>query len=208
MRKPTTYHQIFFVGLFVWTLLFPVKEIFGQRINFSTWTGSDDIVITSIMASPTLDFNQKQAIIVPNSPLIPINLTDMATIAFAIEAPENFDLTVEVDAPTFLTLDSDPSKTIPFQIRMAYNNQEAPDENSGKTSSIELPTGFYNVTFPVNRRISGAPGPPPTPLSGAEVRNKARAYVYLYGNLGPVGSIPAGDYTGTITLNVFFSSYD
>ncbi len=160
------------------------------------------------MASPTLDFNQKQAIIVQNSPAISINLNDVGAIAFAIEAPENFDLTVEVDAPTVLSLDSDPTKTIPFQIKMAYNNQRAVDENSGKANAIELPTGFYNVTFPVNRRASGAPGPPPTPLSGSETRIKAKAFVYLYGELGPIGTIPAGNYTGTINLNVFFNSYD
>lgn len=208
MKIQSTYRYVICLLLIAIASPFFSHEGHGQRINFSTWTGSEDIQITSVMASPTLDFNQKQSIILPNSSAISINLTDMAAIAFAIEAPENFDLTVEVDAPAVLTLDSDPSKTIPFQIRMAYNNLMASDENSGKTSAIELPTGFYNVTFPVNRRSSGAPGPPPTPLSGSEVRNKAKAFFYLYGNLGPIGSVPAGDYTGTITLNVFFSSYD
>jgi hypothetical protein len=207
MEHKKSYRPLILLLLLVGNNCF-VSKSYSQRISFSTWTGSEEIMITSVIASPTLNFNQKQANIIQNSPAISINLNDIAAIAFAIEAPENFDLTVEVDAPTVLALDSDPSKTIPFQIKMAYNNLRAVDENSGKASAIELPSGFYNVTFPVNRRTSGAPGPPPTPLSGSETRTKAKAFVYLYGVLGPIGVIPAGNYTGIINLNVFITSYD
>jgi hypothetical protein len=179
----------------------------AQRISFSTWTGSDDIVLNSVMASPELSFNLKQPIITSGT-TVDINLVDNQAIAFRIEAPENFDLTVDVDAPMFLTFADDPLKTIPFQVKLAYNNMLPGNELAGKAGAIELPLGFTNVTFPVNRRTSGAPSPPPTPLTGTEVRNKSTAYIYIYGTLGPVGTVPAGNYLAEITINVSFTSYD
>ncbi|MEP0713476.1 hypothetical protein [Algoriphagus sp.] len=180
---------------------------FAQRISFSTWTGSDDIALNSVIAAPELNFNLKQPIITSGT-RVDINLMDNQAIAFSIEAPENFDLTVDVDAPLFMTFVDDPAFTIPFQVKMAYNNLLPGNELAGKAGAIELPVGFTNITFPVNRRIAGAPGPPPTPLTGTEIRNKSTAYIYIYGSLGPVGAVPAGDYSAQITINVSFSSYD
>ncbi|MFN3761278.1 MAG: hypothetical protein ACK4SF_18855 [Algoriphagus aquaeductus] len=186
-------------------------DALAQRINFSTWTGSDDITITPVLASPNLNFNLKQPNIRVNSPAVAINLSDQQTVAFRIEAPEGFDLTVEVDAPVFLSLngtESDADKTVPFRVALAYNNLQAGDEMSAKAGSVQLPTGFNTITFPVNRRLSGAPGPPPTPVSGNYTRPKSTAWLFLYGELGPIGQIQVGQYSGDITVNVYFTSND
>jgi hypothetical protein len=188
-------------------ICFISQESFAQRISFSTWTGSDDILLSSVISSPELNFNIKQPIITSGTS-VAINLVDNQAIAFRIEAPENFDLTVDVDAPLFLTFADDPSKTIPFQVKLAYNNMMPGNELAGKAGAIELPVGFTNVTFPVNRRMSGAPGPPPTPLTGTDVRTKSTVFIYIYGTLGPVPTVPAGNYSAEITINVSFTSYD
>lgn len=183
----------------------------AQKINFSTWTGSDDITITSVNAGPSLNFNQKQANITVNSPAVTVNLADNQAVGFRIEAPEGFDLTVEVDAPAFLSLNgagTEPEEIIPFKIGIAYNNMLAGDETTAKNSAVQLPAGFLNITFPVNRRNGGAPGPPPTPVSGDYVRPKATAWFFIYGELGPIGQVNAGLYTGDITINVYFTSND
>jgi hypothetical protein len=200
-------------GILIVTLggLFSSGNGYAQRINFSTWTGSDDITITPVLASPTLNFNQKEANIRANSPAVTINLTDNQAVAFRIEAPEGFDLTVEVDAPTVLSLNgtgTEPEEQIPFRVGIAYSNLLAGDEMTAKNSAVQLPLGFYNVTFPVNRRTSGAPGPPPTPESGSYVRPKSTAWLFLYGELGPIGPVNAGNYLGDITINVYFTSND
>jgi hypothetical protein len=199
------------VGIVILAGLLSYGNTYAQRINFSTWTGSDDITITPVMASPSLNFNQKQTNISSNSPAIAINLNDNQAVAFRIEAPEGFDLTVEVDAPTVLSLDgtgTEPEEQIPFRIGIAYSNLLAGDEMTAKNGAVQLPLGFYNVTFPVNRRTAGAPGPPPTPESGSYVRPKATAWLFLFGELGPIGPVNAGDYLGDITINVFFTSND
>ncbi len=207
MSRNNTYRPHRFSKFLVVIAYFISQVSMAQRISFSTWTGSDEIVLNSVMASPELNFNLKQALITSGT-TVDINLVDNQAIAFQIEAPENFDLTVDIDAPVFLTFADDPLKTIPFQVKLAYNNMLPGNELAGKAGAIELPLGFTNVTFPVNRRTSGAPSPAPTPLTGTEVRNKSAAYIYIYGRLGPVGTVPAGNYSAEITINVSFTSYD
>lgn len=199
------YRQFLFILLLgAWT--YPIPG-WAQRINFSTWTGSEDISITSILAMPEMNFNQKQGVIIQGN-TISIDLADNQAVAFRIEAPENFDVSLEVSAPSNLTLEGDPSKTIPFAIRLAYNNQQPINDIIGKLSAIELPAGFTTVTFPINRKLTGPPGPPPTPISGTDTRSKINAYVYVYGTLGPIGSVPAGRYSGDIALTVNITSYE
>lgn len=208
MKKSWTYRLICAVWLMCIGFFGFDGSALAQRINFSTWTGSDDIIITSPQGVPSLNFSQKQPITVSN-PQVSINLMDNEAAVFQIQAPEGFDLTVEIDAPSFLRLDgtgSQADETVPFQIAMAYNNMEAGDQISAKTSAVPLPAGFFNVTFPVSRRSAGAPGPPPTPISGGDVRVKSTAWLFLYGSLGPVGNVKAGNYSGDITINVFFTS--
>jgi hypothetical protein len=157
---------------------------------------------------PGLNFNQKQAAITASGAAVVIGINDGQTVIYEVEAPEGFDLLVEVDAPNVLTLEGNKEETIPFQLRIAYNNQSAPDHLSGKGSAIELPLGFNSISFPVNRRMSGAPGPPPTPEHGGYTRPKAKAYLYLYATLGPIGAVLPGVYEGNIDISVSFSSYD
>lgn len=209
MKNLTTYRFKIDLLLLLVTGFFYVGKVDAQSINFSTWTGSDEITITSVQAMPKLDFNLKQSIITKNSGPVLINLTDLQAVGFQIEAPEGFDLTVEVDAPQVLRLDgtgSNLDETVPFQIGIAYSNQLSIDEASAKGSAVQLPAGFFNVTFPVDRRTAGAPAPPPTPISGDYVRPKATAWFFIYGTLGPVGPVIAGNYTENITINVYFTS--
>lgn len=211
MNILTTYRLGRSFQLLLVTGFFYAGSVEAQSINFTTWTGSDEITITSVQAMPKLDFNLKQNIISKSSVPVLINLLDMQAVSFRIEAPQGFDLTVEVDAPQVLRLDgtgSDPDETVPFQIGIAYSNQLSVDEASAKGSAVQLPAGFYNVTFPVDRRSAGAPAPPPTPTSGDYVRPKATAWFFIYGTLGPVGPAMAGAYSENITVNVYFTSND
>jgi hypothetical protein len=210
MSNSRNYIEAHYSALLLLLFFFGMTEKgYSQRINFSVWTGSDDITVTSPQGvMPTLAFNQKQNLIIVGGPVVDIQLNDTQAVVYAIEAPEGFDLTVEVSAPNFLSFEDDPSNTIPFQLKMAYNNQQPANEWLGKASAVELPVGFNAITFPINRRLSGVPLPPPTPESGGYVRPKATAYLYLFGSLGPIGVIPSGKYSAEVNINVFFSTYD
>lgn len=187
-----------------------IDWVSAQRINFSTWTGSEDIVLTSMKGvNPKLSFNSKKSVIVARSEKVEIGLPDEQAMVFKIEAPLGYDLTVELNSPTHLYKDGEPSKgAIPVSFRMAYNNQNAQNEFVGKLNVVEIPDGFNNMTFPVNRSFSGTPPVPNTPDYENYKKPKGAAYLYIYGSFGPVGNVPAGEYLGELQLNVYFANYD
>ena len=182
------------------------QPVFAQRINFSTWTGSEDIVITPVGAtSSSLRFNDKVPVIRANMPKIEIKKDDPQVAIFEITAPSEFDITVELDHLGFLAKDGDPDKgTIPLTLNMAYTNNGQGNSNQvpNAQSAQDVPIGFNSVTLPVNPRSGGAPLPP-TPEYGGYTRPKSKVYVYIYGAIGPIGTVSAGDYTATVNLNVY-----
>lgn len=185
------------------------STVFGQRINFSTWTGSEEVTIRSIgSVVSSLRFNEKQRVLLANTPAITIAKNDPQVAIFEIIAPSEFDITIELQSPSFLALDGDPSKgTIPFSLQMSYSNQGLPNEISALESSLDVPLGFTSVTLPVNEIRTGIPLPPNPELTGAN-RPKSTVYLYVYGTLGPIGPVSAGDYLGEVLINVYVAGGD
>ncbi|OYX10854.1 MAG: hypothetical protein B7Z16_17990 [Algoriphagus sp. 32-45-6] len=184
-------------------------EAMAQRINFSTWTGSEDVIIRSVgSVVSSLRFNEKQQVLLANTPAIVIAKNDPQVAIFEIEAPSEFDITVELQAPAFLAKDGDPSGgTIPFALQMSYSNQGLPNEIAAIGSALDVPVGFTSVTFPVHVGRRGVPLPPNPELSGAS-RPKSTVYLYIYGALGPIGQVSAGNYTGEVLINVYVAGGD
>jgi len=185
-------------GLFFWlaVTLLTAPSAHGQRISFGTWAGSN-IVITPVAAN-SLDFG----VLVKGEPAVSIDIAHAT--GFEITAPLGFDLTVTMSAPT--TLDGPNSKTIPFDLKFAYSNQGL-IESVARLNTVEVTTGFNEVTFPIKRSATGLPAPPPTPLDGTNsTRTSAKAYLYIYGSVGPAGgSADAGEYTGTVNITVAYT---
>ena len=179
-------------------------EAIAQRINFSTWTGSEDVTIRSVgSVVSSLRFNEKQQVLLANTPAITIAKNDPQVAIFEIEASSEFDITVELQSPTFLAKDGDPAKgTIPFALQMSYSNQGLPNDISALGSALDVPLGFTSVTFPVHVGRRGVPLPPNPELSGTS-RPKSTVYLYVYGTLGPIGQVSAGNYTAEVLINVY-----
>jgi hypothetical protein len=173
----------------------------GQSINFGTYTTAQGI---SLSVSGVLDFNTKQPLIVSNSgSTVTISLSDNETQYIAVTADATRDITVTVSAPTLLaTGGGGPGNEIPFSCQFAYSNLNSATAAAAKTVAVEVPGGFNAITLPVVRRTAGAPLPPPTPAHGGYTPPAATAYLFFYGSLGPVGSVSAGDYTGTVNVSV------
>lgn len=196
------------IGLLFLVILSLSVETFAQRINFSTWTGSEDILITAVgTGMNSLNFNDKQKVLLAGSPAVVIGKTDPQVAIFEIEAPSEYDITVELDFPFFLYKDGIPTgdQKFPLDLQMAYVNEATLGFEflTGGSTALEVPPGFNSVTFPVNRRVSGAPMPP-TPEYGGYTRPKSKVYVYVYGSVGPIGqNISAGDYLANVTLSVY-----
>lgn len=185
---------------------------FGQRINFSTWTGSDDVTIRPVGAnSSSLRFNDKEKVLRAGLPAVVISKTDPQVAIFEIEAPTEFDISVDLAYPVFLFKDGNTSSTdmIPFVLNMSYSNQSP--GNSGQipeaATTQDVPAGFNSVTFPMYGSGT-APLPPSPEFGGSAPRQKSKAYLFIYGAIGPIGTVSAGNYTAEVTLNVNVSGGD
>lgn len=175
-------------------------NVAAQRISFGTYA-SGDIILTQINGTG-LNFNDKEPVIVGGQ-TVTINLTDNATTVMAIEAQANLDVTVTIDAPANLSLGLN---NIPLKLGYAYSNVGKSGEADAKVASVLVPAGFTSITFPVLRRASGAPAPPPTPNHVGYTAPRATAYLFIYGTLGPVpAGSAAGMYTGQINIRVEYT---
>lgn len=178
----------------------------AAQINFGTYTTSD----ISLTVSGPLNFNDEQPAIASGSnATITIALTDNAAQSIQIVGDATRDITVTISSPLYLiTGGGGTGNQIPFAIQYAYSNLGSADPATAKTNAIQVPPGFTSITFPMLRRASGAPLPPPTPAHGTYTAPTATAYLFLYGSLGPVGNVtPANDYSATVNVHVNYTTY-
>jgi hypothetical protein len=198
MTRNKSYRFIFHITV----LLLLSRTANSQRINFNTWAGSNSISIQAVSGSTSLEFGN---IFSGQTKSILLNASEVT--AFEITAAEGYDLTVSVSSPT--VLDGPDNKAIPISLNFAYSDQGAAIASLAKTNAQEVPAGFTSVTFPVRRSASGLPAPPPIPLDGTTTtRPTAKAYLFIYGSIGPVPSdASAGDYTGTVNIMVEYDNY-
>jgi hypothetical protein len=223
--------RILAVVLFI-SLILPQCAM-AQRINFRTLAGSADIDV-QVVGLPELNFNDASRVIVVGSGplLIGRNSFEEFIVPVRIEAPADYELTVTVSAPLFLQLEGfipsegQPTPTLPFQVGWGYWNRAAgnlvPGSGTGGLNGTETellsgfvevvnpstPVPFTSVWFPVRRStLTGAPAPPPTPQHGGYVVPRAEAFIYVYGQIGPVAqSQHVGTYSGEILVEVDFST--
>ncbi len=174
----------------------------AQRINFGTFA-SEGIIIQNLNPQG-LDFNLAAGVLVAGSnQTIQVGLMDDEVVILEIQAQADLDITVHIDIPSFLQLDA--SNMIPVSLNWAYSNMGAADPLTARSQAIALQTGFQSFTFPVIRRTTGAPGPPPTPSYQGYSAPLATAYLFIYGGLGPIGNIQAGQYEGVINVTVSYT---
>lgn len=203
MRRIQTYRLLILLTTFV-VVGFVAQ---AQRVAFKTWAASG-IVITPALNNGELKFG---ALVKGNTKIIELNAQNSDLVAaFAVTAPEGYDLTVTIDSPTVLLFGGTSTPTIPFAMKYAYSNQGSQDATTARSLAVEVTSGFSSVTFPVKRNaIGGPPAPPPTPLDGdssvSAQRIPATAYLFIYGTVGPVGEVPAGSYAGEISITVEYT---
>jgi len=183
--------------------------VLAQRINFSTYVQGEAITLTILDNADGLVFNRKQQVIVVGDPsVVSVNITDNAVVVIEIDAPIEYDLTAELNWETGLSYNGlDTGVTVPFEFRFAYNNTGELSDAERRANATQVPPMFQTITFPVRRRTTGGPPPPPpTPEHGGYLRPRGKAYLYIYGNLGPIPTgIRAGNYSADIQLNVTYA---
>jgi hypothetical protein len=195
---------ILFISLSFILFGFP-RDSFGQRTTISTWSGSADITIRSLgMGSSSLNFNQHSNRITANSGPVNIRKEDDNAAIFEIEAPSEFEIVINMDYTPYLAKEGDSSKeqSIPIVFHMAYNNLNAANEIVAKNESIDLIRGITSITIPVNNKFDANQLPSSWEYGVNSERPKSVVYLFIFGTLGPIGSVSAGDYSSRISINV------
>jgi hypothetical protein len=173
----------------------------AQRIDFGVYSTSQGLTATS---SGNLNFNAQQPVIVSGSNAsVTIALTDGECQSIEIVGDATRDITITITADlNIITGGGGPGYSIPFACRYAYSNLGLSNASSAKPYAIQVPIGFTSITLPMLRRTTGAPLAPPTPAHGGYAAPSVKAYLYLYGTLGPVGNVAAGSYTGNVAVHI------
>ncbi len=194
--KQTTRHIIL---LLIFSLLLAVT-VAAQRISFGLYATND--IVLAPLNSNELNFNENHPVILADE-TVTVKLTDNSVYILTIKGRTDLDITVTIDAPPTLDLDT---THIRLALRFAYSNTGGSVETNAK---VEIPKDFTSATFPISRRLSGLPAPPPTPNhAGYIAPPTGTAYLFVYGTLGPVPKYAAaGLYTGTINIRVEYAKY-
>ncbi len=196
-------------------ILLPAMASLAQNISFRA-LAPDAITVTK-QGSIDLEFDY---LVLDSDIVRTITISDTdRLVALAIDAPAHYDLTVYVDVTDGdrLILDGDkPDQWIPFTLEFAYANPGYPiTENyiTALTDAVEIPIGFNSITFPVSRRASGLPPPPPTPeYEGFDLTaTKERTFLFFYGSVGSTNAgndVVAGTYETIVEVTIDFTSYE
>lgn len=173
----------------------------GQEINFGQY-GNYSVSVAELNAQD-LDFGT----IISGAGSQSIELANAKVVE--ITGVKYLDVIINITADSELLLNGnlacsgDPSCSIPFTLEAAYANQG--QNNIAQARFLNVNSNSASAQFPILRRESGPPAPPPTPPN--EEYNPAlyeeSAYIYLYGDIN-VGSINSGDYSGLITITVVY----
>lgn len=189
---------IYIVIITVLVQLLPFHgNVYGQRINFATWSGSSNITISNVFGNDAINFGN--LIIGGVSKSVDIN----GATVYAITAPDGYDLNVTIAAPSMLSGPGTSNNTIPLNISFAYSNLGFTDVATARINATVVPASFTSVSFPVRKSTNGIPAPPPAPLDGQSTERsiKSTAYLFVYGTAGPaVNGTNAGNYLATVTI--------
>jgi hypothetical protein len=175
----------------------------AQRINFGLHAGTGLTLQKGNVEE--LDFNLIKSVITPGTESVDIPKISEVAAVVLINGRSDLDVTVSIVADPNLVLGT---HEIPLTVRFAYFNMGGNvTEEHARQNSIEVPSGFNYATFPILRRASGPPGPPPTPDHVGFLQPTGTAYLIIYGTMGNVPlNAAAGLYEADINVTVEYTT--
>jgi len=146
-----------------------------------------------------LSFNQPGFPIVSgNQQAYQIPLYDSRTQVVEIVAPSRTPLLIQINSPQELwNLQVYPAESLPFAVEAAFSNEGLNDERSARRQAVPLPHNQLQYQF----EMADYQPIPGNPDLGEDL---VKAFLYLYGRMGPVGRVAPGLYQGQIQVEVWY----
>ena len=194
-------------ALFVVLAMFSTKHLPAQPVPFGLYADGESLDIQFAGSVEVLDFgsitNTGETITVRISlteedvgEVVPLVITGIRYLDVTVDFPPTIQLVQQgIEDGDEMTL----------SVGLAYSNRGL-DLSEARQSPTEVPLGMSSITFPIQRRTGGPPGPPPTPPHAGYTPPMGTAYIFVYGDL-EVGDVSAGLYTGQIDIHVYYSDY-
>jgi hypothetical protein len=127
-----------------------------------------------------------------------INIHDARTLVVEISAPEKTPLLVQIQPiQEIMNLALSPPSLIPFAWEAAFCNEGINDERMARRQAIPLNINQNQFQFEMNE-YQDIPGNP------APVENLVKAFLYVYGRLGPVGQVTPGYFSNSMNIEVWY----
>lgn len=171
----------------------------AQEIDFEKFIRDDPKYALDLYTLGGYDeLNFGQVIAGQGQTEIELNSDDI--VILAIEGIAYLDVFVTLTPPDHLISTEDPESKMEFTLKAAYANR-----GEGNTGTAYRQTfSGHHARFPIFRRESGPPGPPPTPPHDGYQPPEETAYLFLYGSIDVISGLQAGEHTGTITVEVAY----
>ena len=171
----------------------------AQQIDFQDYIDSGDpayeLTVENVGGYEDLDFGM---VLSGEITRIEFDSDDVAIVR--IEGVRYLDVFVDIDPDPVLVRGQ---SEMPLVLEAAYANRG--EGNFGPSFRTEF--AGLSARFPIFRRGSGPPAPPPVPPHSGYTPPRETAYIILYGEVdaGAETVTEAGDHTGQIVITV---SYD
>ncbi|MFM8512818.1 MAG: hypothetical protein ACKOBI_03615, partial [Bacteroidota bacterium] len=117
---------------------------------------------------------------------------DSRTLVVEIAAPARTPLMIQIQSVAEIWNNSAaPPSSIPFAWEAAFCNEGLNDERMARRQAVPLDPNQHNFQFEMSnyQSIPGNPEP---------VENRVKAFLYVYGRLGPIGPVNPGYFTNSM----------
>jgi hypothetical protein len=191
--------QIFVISL----LLLAFTNVYGQEINFGQFYDSNTLSVEKL---EDLNFG---TIVVGDTKDIELGSNDEGLIR--VSGLPFLDVMITVTPILYLFLDGDDtcetaSCRIPISMSYFYTNRGEIDFQPGYELTAKPFAIGDMARFQIRERISGPPGPPPTPtITGVALPDPQDAFIYSTGSITNSSSVTPGSYSNTLVFTISYN---
>ncbi len=179
-----------FIFMVLWNWIFGNHSAIAQRgaVQARIMNGYSGLIFNQIGA-PMISGNHQS---------YSITIHDSRALVVEIAAPARTPLMIQIQPITeILNPSAAPPSSIPFAWEAAFCNEGLNDERMARRQAVPLDPNQNNFQFEMSdyQNIPGNPAP---------LEDRVKAFLYVYGRLGPIGPVTPGYFTNSMNIEVWY----